>query len=162
MSTTTTLYCALVPVAGTVGGAAMLVPNTAVAETLSQERMTAISSAPGGVVGVVTVGEARVPVISVEALQGAPSRVPARARIVVFHALGEGPANVPSFALLANGYPHLVAVTERLLAELPLQEQDRDVAACARVRVGNTEALIPDVDRLEAVARAFQPQPDGP
>ena len=152
------LYCALVPLAAA-GPRALLLPNAVIAETLSADRIEPVPDAAQAVVGFVRHETRQLPVLSIEALVGVATQPSSRSRVVVLHPLvsSESDAAVskqPAFALLASGYPHLVAVTPTLLTECALLDDDIACAALARVRIGHTEALIPDLDRLQALAYA--------
>jgi len=51
-------------------------------------------------------------------------------------------------ALVAQSYPHLITVTRDAIAPLPLRPGDDPAVVLARVRVGNSEALIPNLDAM--------------
>jgi chemosensory pili system protein ChpC len=162
-----TLYCALVPLSVVPGDKrALLLPNAVIAETFSYDRIEPLPDAPQAVIGCVRYEGRSLPVLSIEALRGAPSTPSSRSRVVILHPLTIAEADMSgpeqsAFALLASGYPHLVAVTPALLAECALQDEDIACAALARVRIGHTEALIPDLDRLHALAHGVpEPIPD--
>ena len=74
-------------------------------------------------------------------------------KVVVLKTLG-GDARLPFFALLTEGFPRLVTISEANL----LDESDGDgdalpFAVRARVRLNDDVALIPDIDVIEQSVR---------
>lgn len=135
----------------------MLLPNAAVADVVSQDLI--IAPAPGEpewLVGHCEFGGRRLPVICFEMLNGAER--PAanrRSRVVVLNALGTQ-ADVGDFALLTQGYPHLVTLNRNALLPLPLRDSDHGNILLARVRVASQEAVIPDLEALELMLAHVQ------
>jgi len=57
--------------------------------------------------------------------------------------------------VLSQGYPHLVTLNRAALESVPLLESDREDLVLSRVRIASQQALIPDLDTIEAeIARA--------
>lgn len=157
MSDTEQLYCALI----SCGEDTLVVPNTLIAETIGLETLTAIEGGPAWLAGTVQWNHQRLAALRFEALGDAAAPANARrARLVVLQvpaASGEGTA----LALLTQGYPHLITVTRSAIGPLALRGRDHAPAVLARVRIGNSEALVPDLEHLQSLAAASQASTTG-
>lgn len=142
MSVRDEIYAVLIAIEGDT----LLLPNAAVNEVLPVATLEGV--ADGAWLGRRTWNNRVLQVLSFEALNN--GRVPVgnrRARNVVLHSAGAA-----SYALLAQGYPHLVTLNRSALIPIPLRGTDRPQAVLSRVRIANTEALIPNLEALEAEA----------
>lgn len=149
MSATEQLYCALI----SCGEDTLIVPNTLIAETIGLEAMTVSEGGPAWLAGTVQWNHQQLPALRFEALGGAASPSNARrARLVVLQVPGAGGDSTP-LALLTQAYPHLITVTRGAIGPLPLRERDHVPAILARVRIGNGEALVPDLEHLQSLAK---------
>ena len=138
------IYCVLIALVDDT----LLLPNTTIAETVGQEALTVNEAAPHWVAGALQWNRRALTAIRFETLNGAAhTPLARRARLVVFQALDAETTAAP-FALVAQGYPHLITVTREALVSLPLRPNDNPAVVLARVRVGNSEALIPSMDAL--------------
>jgi chemosensory pili system protein ChpC len=140
-------------------GDTLLLPNLAVAEVVARDAIQPLSQLPPPwLAGQIDWSGRRLPVLRFEALnRGKPASDPRRERVVVLNSHGR---HLPSgqFALVTQAYPHLVTLNRAALQPLALRETDRPELLLARVRVANQEALIPDLDMIEAeIARALSP-----
>ncbi len=145
-------YGQLVPL----DGDALLLPNAAVIEVRGIEGLRMRTEPPGWLLGTVDWREHELPVLSLEGLFGRalPTRS-RRSRLLVINSVGAG-VNNGLLALLCQGYPHLTALNRSALQPLALQANDPDEFVLARVRVANTQAIIPDLAAVEAkVAQAL-------
>lgn len=90
-------------------------------------------------------------VISFEAPNGGnlPPLDRRRARLVVLHTLS---GRLPSraYALLGEGHPQLMPLNAAALRPAPLRSSDRPGYVLSGVRIATREALIPDLERIEA------------
>ncbi|MBI2382639.1 MAG: chemotaxis protein CheW [Gammaproteobacteria bacterium] len=139
------VYCVLVPL----HGATLLLPNAAVAEVVSHDGLQAAQGGPDFIVGTYLWNGRKVTAVGFEALTGAARpQVGRRARLLILNPvaaqLGAGPV-----AVLAQGYPHLVALNRAAVRPVPPAEGERDDFVMARVRIANTEAVIPDLAAIE-------------
>lgn len=137
----------------------LLLPNAAVAEVVARDNLRpSWPGAPDWLTGYCEWSNRRVPVISFEALNGAAAApMSRRARVVVINSLGSHLAN-GLFAVVAQGYPHLVTLNRTAVQGTPLRETDRQDIVLSRVRIASQEALIPNLDTIEAeIARAQTP-----
>jgi chemosensory pili system protein ChpC len=144
------LYCVLLALRDDT----LVLPNALIAEALAQDSLE--PQAEGGarwLAGEVNWRNQRLQAVNFETLNGGlAAPLSRRSRMVVLHALGERPEDKP-YALVCQGYPHLVTLSRVALAPLPLRESDRPEYVLARVRIGNSEALIPDLDRIAELIR---------
>ena len=139
-------YAVLIPL----DGEALLLPNAAVAEVVARDRVRPPSAAPEWLAGHVEWNNRRIPVLRFETLNGAPaSVVDRRERVVIVHSLGvhhQGGA----LGFITLGYPHLVTLNRAALKAVPLRAQDRNDLVLSRVRIASQEAVIPDLETIEA------------
>lgn len=144
------IYAVLIPIHGDV----VLLPNAAVAEVQAHEGLSpADGEAPSWCVGWIVHAGARVPVVSLEILSGRSVEFGQRSRLVVLHPVSTKP--MPGqFALLAQGYPHLVTLTRNAVQREEALETDTEVALC-RVKVGSQHAYIPDLHEIEERLRTW-------
>ncbi len=126
----------------------LLLPNANVAEVLAEVRPEPLPAAPAWLLGRFEWHGWQVPLVSFAPLVG-QDEAPAQAsnRVVVLKALG-GNAELPYFALLAQGFPRLVTVPrDGLLADAV--EEDLPASVQMRVLLGDEAALLPDLDDVE-------------
>lgn len=148
------LYCVLLSLRGDT----LLLPNAAVAEAVGQDALRVEGRGPEWLAGTLQWNHRRLPALSFEALNGATRpALNKRSRLVVLNAFG-GEAGDAPFAVVCQGYPHLITLSRVAVAPLPLGSNDSPDYVLARVRIGNTEALIPDLDRIAALLRQARAQ----
>ncbi len=137
-------------------GDTLLLPNSAVLEVVSREAIEPIPSAPPWLLGQVAWSGLPVPVIRLEGLNGEDAVTDGRrARIVVLQSLGQR-WPMARFAVLAQGYPHLVTLNRAAMAPMKLRDTDRPDLVLARVRIASQETWVPDLETVEAqLARAL-------
>lgn len=133
----------------------LLLPNTAVAEVVSREAVKPADNAPAWLAGYVDWNNRRVPAVRFEVLNGATAVTPTRReRVVIINSLG---VHLPAgaIAFVTQGYPHLVTLNRTALKPQVLRETDREDLLLSRVRIASQEAVIPDLETIEAdLARA--------
>lgn len=133
-----------------VAQARLLLPNATIAEVLSFSAPEPVADAPDWLLGRIRWRGWQLPLISFSRFAGiAEEQGGLGSKVIVLKALG-GDTRRPYFAMLTQGFPRLVTVTEAALATL-----DDDVAALpdgvlARVRMNENEAVVPDLEGLEA------------
>jgi chemotaxis signal transduction protein len=144
------LYCVLLALRDDT----LVLPNALIAEASAQDSLELRDDGTDRwLAGQVRWRNQRLPAVNFETLNGGlAAPVSRRSRMVVLHALGERPEDRP-WALVCQGYPHLVTLSRVALAPLPLRESDHPEYVLARVRIGNSEALIPDLDRISELVR---------
>ena len=128
--------------------ARLLLPNATIAEVLSFASPDAMENAPDWMLGKIRWRGWQLPLVAFSRFAGiAEEDGGLGSKVVVLKNLG-GDAKRPFFALLTQGFPRLVTVTEAALAS------DSDDAAVpegvlARVRLNEDDALLPDLVALE-------------
>lgn len=137
-------------------GETLLLPNSAVAEVASRERVQPIAHAPAWLLGTLDWSNRRVPVVRFELLNGMTLGEPTRReRVVVLQSVGVHVQN-GLFAVVAQGYPHLITLNRPALQPAPMRETDRKDLVLSRVRIASQDAVIPDFEVVEAdLARAM-------
>jgi len=132
----------LVPLAD----AHLLIPNATVAEVVGETKTEPVSDGPDWLLGTFLWHGWQVPLISFAGLTEVNDAEPTQgARLCITKTLINN-ERMPYIAILAQGFPRLTTVTEDNMTELPLDR--KPIAVAGKVIVDNTEALIPDLDRL--------------
>jgi len=136
------------------GATQLLLPNATISEVLSYSPPEAVANAPEWLLGRLRWRGWRLPLVAFPVLSGqGDERADLASKVVVLKTLG-GDARLPFFALLTEGFPRLVTISEENL----LDESDGDddalpFAVRARVRLNDDVALIPDIDLIEQSVR---------
>ncbi len=146
MATREEIYAVLIPIQGDT----LLLPNTTVAEVLSADGLEAIGS--GSRVPTRDWNGKRLRVVSFEILNGGAAPTDSsRARIVVLHPLAGVPTDT-ACGILTQGYPHLLTLNRTALVKAPLRDTDTREIVLSRVKIANTEALIPNLQAIQEAA----------
>ena len=132
-----------------VADARLLLPNATIAEVLSFASPDAVENAPAWLLGRIRWRGWQLPLVSFSRFTGlADEEGGLGSKVIVLKALGGDPKR-PFFALLTQGFPRLVTVTE---AALQRQDEEADAlpdGVLSRVRLNEDEALVPDLVSLE-------------
>ena len=131
-----------------VADARLLLPNATIAEVLSYADPEPVADAPDWLLGRIRWRGWQLPLVAFSRFTGiADERGGLGSKVIVLKALG-GDAKHPFFALLTQGFPRLVTVTEAALAS---EGDDAEVpeGILARVRLNEDDALVPDLMALE-------------
>lgn len=131
-------------------GARLLLPNATIAEVLSYAPPEPLEAAPEWLLGRIRWRGWQLPLVAFAEMAGV-GKEPAGlgSKVVVLKALG-GNAKAPYFAILSQGFPRLVTVSQEGLvpdtdsAELPLGVQ-------SRVMMNEDTAFVPDLAAVEAL-----------
>lgn len=126
----------------------VLLPNATVAEVISYTQPEHIPNAPSWLLGRLPWRGWRLPLFSLPMLVGsATEENRANARVTVLKAIG-GRAGLPFIALLAQGFPRLVTITQELL--IPSSDESPHAPGVhSEVLVRDDRAVIPDLDAIE-------------
>jgi chemosensory pili system protein ChpC len=131
-----------------VAEARLLLPNATIAEVLSYADPEPVADAPDWLLGRMRWRGWQLPLVSFSRFSGiAEDRGGLGSKVIVLKALG-GDTKHPFFALLTQGFPRLVTVTEGTLVS---DSNDAGVpeGVLARVRLNEDDALLPDLATLE-------------
>lgn len=134
------------------GAGQLLLPNSVITEVLSFSDPDAVDGAPSWLLGLIRWRGWQVPLLDFADLAGVQARTTqlqgGRRRVIVVKALGGNP-RLPYMALLADGFPRLVTVKA---SNLQAPADATDMAACihAIATLNDEEAIIPDLDKVEA------------
>lgn len=131
-----------------VADARLLLPNATIAEVLSYADPEPVADAPDWLLGRIRWRGWQLPLVAFSRFAGiGEDRGGLGSKVIVLKALGGDPKH-PFFAVLTQGFPRLVTVTEAVLhsdggnADLP-------DGVLARVRLNEDDALVPDLASLE-------------
>jgi len=139
------LHCLLVPLVGR----RLIVPRACVAEVIGLGRFRLREQEPEWLLGDVAWTDRVVPLVSFEAACGdAVPDIGGRSRALILRSL-TGKLGRGGLALLCQGLPQLVRVSEEVLRLEDDTEQDDDSPVLCRVTVMNETPLVPDLEKLE-------------
>ena len=126
----------------------LLLPNATISEVLSYAEPEPVADAPDWLLGRIRWRGWRLPLLAFAQFtgQGVEQRG-LGSKVVVLKNLG-GDAKRPFFALLTQGFPRLVTVTEGVLAT-EADGTDLPAGVLARVRLNEDDAVVPDLAALE-------------
>ncbi|MES2857823.1 MAG: chemotaxis protein CheW [Pseudomonadota bacterium] len=131
-----------------VADARLLLPNATIAEVLSYADPEPVADAPDWLLGRIRWRGWQLPLVAFSRFTGiAEEHGGLGSKVIVLKALG-GDAKRPFFAVLTQGFPRLVTVSEEALAT---SADDAGVpeGVLARVRLNEDDALLPDLAVLE-------------
>jgi len=131
-------------------GDTLLLPNAAVIEVISRDTVRPVEDAPPWLIGNYETNGRRVPVVSFEVLNGGSLPEAARrSRVVLLHSFGRH-LEAHAIGVLTQGYPHLVTLNRNAVSPSPLRDTDRSELVLSRVRIASQDAVIPDIETIEA------------
>lgn len=131
-----------------VAEARLLLPNATIAEVLSFANPDPLEGAPDWLLGRIRWRGWQLPLISFSRFVGVSAEEGGLgSKVIVLKALGGDPKH-PFFALLTQGFPRLVTVTEAAL-QSDAAGVDLPAGVLARVRLSEDDALVPDLEALE-------------
>lgn len=133
--------------------ARLLLPNATIAEVLSYADPEPISDAPDWLLGRIRWRGWQLPLVSFSRFTGiAEEEGGLGSKVIVLKALG-GDQKHPFFALLTQGFPRLVTVTDAALSRLDEAGDELPEGVLSRVRLSEDNAYVPDLEELEASLR---------
>ncbi|MDQ2076570.1 chemotaxis protein CheW [Marinimicrobium sp. ABcell2] len=128
-------------------GQFLLVPNVSVAEIVPLGRVEQVTGGPEWFLGNYQWRDLSVPLLSFEAINGAPrATAGSRARVAVFNSTGVSD-DLPFVAILAQGLPRLARVSADELQER--EDVEKKPFDLMPVSWAGEQAVIPDVGALE-------------
>ena len=135
----------------------LLLPSAAVIEIIGYRELEKDEGdAPGWLLGRFEWRRLMLPLISMERLLGVEREERrGRKRIIVIHVF-DGELEHPFMGVEATGMPRLVNVNSKTLLVETEEAWPKDWPVLYKARVQETEALIPDLDRLGRLARELE------
>jgi len=142
-----TLSCVMIPVTRR----QLLLPNVSIAEVVDYASNDAGTGAPDWLAGRLEWRGLNLPVISYDAANGGTLSVPGenRGRIVVLNSIGDSNKKLRFMALITQGIPSQVRITEDQVKRLDGENGPADLM---QVEVDGETAWIPNLDYLESLA----------
>lgn len=133
-----------------VSGGRALLPNATVAEVITFSDPAPIADAPAWLLGRLAWRGWRLPLFSFSMLAGiVDSEGSSNAKVTVLKALG-GHSRLPFMAMLAQGFPRLTTLNPEVVIKAG-DENEHPPGVLDRVLVRDDEAMIPDLDAIEAM-----------
>ncbi len=124
----------------------LLVPTTSVAEMSSVQPLESVSNAPEWLMGLYNWRGMKIPVVSIEALNGDEKRLNPDGRIAVLNNTGVNQA-LQFIAIHTQGIPRMARVSDEDITEN--DNSNRRPFDLMAVKVGMEEFYIPDVSAIE-------------
>lgn len=133
-----------------IADAKLLLPNATIAEVLSYADPDPVSDAPDWLLGRIRWRGWQLPLVAFSRFTGIASDEQGGlgSKVIVLKALG-GDAKRPFFAILTQGFPRLVTVTDTAL-ESDTSDDSVPEGVLAKVRLNEDDALVPDLAMLES------------
>ena len=130
--------------------ARLLLPNATIAEVLSFADPEPVADAPDWLLGRIRWRGWQLPLVAFSQMAGiiAKERGGLGSKVIVLKALGGDP-KAPFFAVLTQGFPRLVTVSEGTLVSEETERSLLPVGVRARVMLNDDEALVPDLEQVE-------------
>ncbi|GMQ89214.1 MAG: chemotaxis protein CheW [Gammaproteobacteria bacterium] len=129
----------------------LLVPNVAIAEVINYQPLDLIHDGPDWLLGCLRWREQELPVVSVERLCGFSLPQGERgSRISVINSTIPG-SDLPFYAIVTAGIPRLFSADDDALGSSILGERELPDTVADCVRIGNEEALVPDLEKIQTM-----------
>ena len=134
----------------TVAGGRLLLPNATIAEVLSYADPEPIANAPSWLLGRIRWRGWQLPLVAFSRLSGIAAEAGGGlgSKVVVLKALG-GDTKTPFFAMLTQGFPRLVTVSEDTVVADGGDDDLLPAGVQARVMLNEDSALLPDLEKIE-------------
>ena len=132
-----------------IADAKLLLPNATIAEVLSYADPEPVPDAPDWLLGRIRWRGWQLPLVAFSRFTGIASDEQGGlgSKVIVLKALG-GDSKRPFFAVLTQGFPRLVTVTDTALESNTSDEMVPE-GVLAKVRLNEDDALVPDLATLE-------------
>ena len=128
--------------------ARLLLPNATIAEVLSFAQPEPVADAPDWLLGRMRWRGWQLPLVSFSRYaELADEDGGLGSKVIVLKALG-GDEKHPYFAMLTQGFPRLVTVTETSMVTVD-SDEELPAGVLARVRHNDEDAMLPDLAALE-------------
>ena len=128
----------------------LLLPNASVAEVITYSNPEPVADAPAWLLGRVRWRGWALPIVSFSRLAGWSQEAPALgAKVAVLKAIGGHP-KMPYFAVLTQGFPRLVTISESNLIEMTDDDEELPVGVHAEALFNDDPVAVPDLAAVEA------------
>lgn len=134
-------------------GGQLLVPVDTLSEVIAMQTPVAAYDAPAWYLGELNWREQRLPLLSFEVLRGQALATSSDASRIAVLSSGNPGGDLPFFALVLQGTPRLVRVTQ---AELAGREQPCAEGELMHVALSGEAAVIPDLPALERACLEYR------
>lgn len=132
-----------------IAGARLLLPNATIAEVLSFADPEPVADAPDWLLGRIRWRGWQLPLVAFSRLAGiGAEKGGLGSKVIVLKALG-GDAKAPFFAVLTQGFPRLVTVSDSRLVTRETEPSLLPAGVLAQVTLNEDEALVPDLEAVE-------------
>ena len=132
-----------------ISGARLLLPNATIAEVLSFADPEPIADAPDWLLGRIRWRGWQLPLVAFSRLAGiGDEKGGLGSKVIVLKALGGNP-KAPFFAVLTQGFPRLVTVSDSRLVTNETEPSLLPSGVQAQVTLNEDEALVPDLEAVE-------------
>lgn len=137
------LHCMKIPTDREV----LLLPTSVMAQVVDFKAPMPMEASPPWLLGYIEWEHRQVPVFSFSALINgtAIGAIPPRSKIMILKSLSDS-GRVPYLGVVLGDLPHPVAVKAEDLLETG--DEKKSLGVFSRVRLGDEDAIIPDLDRL--------------
>lgn len=133
-----------------VTGGKLLLPNASVAEVITYSDPEPVTDAPSWVLGRVRWRGWALPIMSYSRLVGWSQEAAALgAKVAVLKAIG-GHVKMPYFAVLTQGFPRLVTISESTLVEVSDADEDLPDGVYTEGLFNDDAVAVPDLAAVEA------------
>jgi chemosensory pili system protein ChpC len=151
------LYAVLVSLASDT----LLLPNAAVAEVVAADNLQPPpEGAAPWLAGRVMYNNRQLLVARFEVLNGgAAAEDTRRTRLAILQPVTTS-LRTGQYAIVCQGYPHLVTLNRAALRKEGLVPSDNEEAVLTRVSIANTNALIPNLEKIEQLLAQYEAAPD--
>ena len=135
-----------------VAGGRLLLPNATIAEVLSYADPEPIANTPDWLLGRIRWRGWQLPLVAFSRLSGIANEAGGLgSKVVVLKALS-GDTKAPYFAMLTQGFPRLVTVSQdTVMADAHSEDEALPNGVQARVFLNEDPALLPDLERVESM-----------
>jgi chemosensory pili system protein ChpC len=151
------LYAVLVSLASDT----LLLPNAAVAEVISADNIDPPQAgSPPWFAGRATYNNRQLSVLRFEVMNGSSTISDTRrTRLAVIQPL-TGALRTGQYAIVCQGYPHLVTLNRQALKKEALVSTDDTTLVLTRVSIANTNALVPNLEKVEQLLAPLEAAPE--
>lgn len=135
-------------------GTNLMVPNVTIAEIINYQPLDRIHNGPDWLLGALRWRDQVLPVVSMECLLGFKQPQHERgARISVLNSV-KGGSSLSFYAMVTAGIPRLIKTDAGTLGKSLLTGKNLPDTVADRVRIGDEEGLIPDLETIQGIVEA--------